>query len=343
MAAVVAVIGRGSGANAQTGPEPGRERGSAEELIAAIDPLLRADAPDPFVAVDGGLAWLFTTNTAVGNVPAWRSMGGRLVATDALPRLPRWAVAGKTWAPAVIRAGGRWVLAFTATAKLGADPARHEPDLPRERPGHVRDAGGRQCIGLATAATVGGPYAPEPEPLLCDRTRGGAIDPSFVTGADGELWLLFKDDGNCCGLPTTIRSVRLAADALGLAGEPRELVGADQRWEGGLVEGPTMTEVGGRWLLLYSGNRWDAPDYAVGAAWCDGPAGPCRKQARPALTSGGAMKGPGGTEFVASTSVVVFHAWSEDQVGYPLGARGLRIGRVRVGGRGEVAIRPSPR
>jgi hypothetical protein len=320
--ATVCVVGPGSRSDAHAEPRTGSEpppTAAAEELIAIIAPLQRADAPDPFVAVDGQLAWLFTTNTPVGNVPAWRWSGDHLVATDALPRLPRWAVPGKTWAPAVTRAGGRWVMAFTAAS------ARVD----------------RQCIGMATAATVGGPYVPEPDPLLCDARRGGAIDPSFVTdaGAGGRLWLLFKDDGNCCGLPTAIRSVRLTADALGLAGEPRTLVGADQPWEGDLVEGPTMTEVGGRWLLLYSGNRWDAPDYAVGAAWCDGPGGPCRKQGRPALTSGGGMRGPGGTEFVASTSVVVFHAWSEGQVGYPLGARGLRIGRVRVGGRGEVAIR----
>jgi beta-xylosidase len=313
LAVAVCLVGWGVG--------PGAPIPEAEELVAIIDPLEGADAPDPFVAVDGEHARLFTTNTPVGNVPAWTWSGDHLVATDALPRLPAWAVPGNTWAPAVTRAGGRWVLAFTAASA----------------------AGGRQCIGLATAATVGGPYLAQPEPLLCDATRGGAIDASFVGGADGRLWLLFKDDGNCCGLPTAIRSVPLTADALGLAGEPATLVGADQAWEGGLVEGPTMTEVGGRWLLLYSGNRWDAPDYAVGAAWCDGPAGPCRKQDGPALTSGRGMKGPGGSEFVASTSVVVFHAWSEHQVGYPLGARALRIGRVRVGGDDRVSIRTARR
>jgi Glycosyl hydrolases family 43 len=291
-------------------------------VLAALDPLEGADAPDPFVAVDGQRAWLFTTNTRVGNVPArrWSGDGDHLVGTDALPRLPGWAAPGATWAPAVTRAAGRWVLAFTARRSTGGTRAR-------------------QCIGLATAATVGGPYVPEPDPLLCDARRGGAIDPSFVAGPGGRLWLLFKDDGNCCGLPTPIRSVPLTADGLGLAGEPTVLIDADQAWEGDLVEGPTMTRVGERWLLLYSGNRWDAPDYAVGAAWCDGPAGPCTKQDGPALTSGGGMKGPGGTEFVASTSIVVFHAWSDDQVGYPLGARALRVGRVRVGEHDRVSVR----
>lgn len=307
-----------AGIGAAAGPPGGGPRPASEEVLVAVEPLEGADAPDPFVAVDGQRAWLFTTNTPVGNVPAWRWSGDRVVGSDALPRLPGWAVPGNTWAPAVTRAGGRWVMAFTA--RRSGTP-------------------GRQCIGLAAAATVGGPYAPEPEPLLCDLRRGGAIDPSFVAGSDGRLWLLFKDDGNCCGLPTLIRSVRLTADGLGLAGRPSVLIDADQAWEGDLVEGPTMTEIQGRWLLLYSGNRWKAPDYAVGAAWCDGPAGPCRKQDGPALTSGGGMKGPGGTEFVASTSVVVFHAWSEDQVGYPLGARALRIGRVRVDDRDRVSVR----
>ena len=90
-----------------------------------------------------------------------------------------------------------------------------------------------------------------------------------------------------------------------------------------------MTRVGGRWLLLYSANRWDGADYAVGAAWCEGPGGPCTKQAAPVLSAEPGLGGPGGAEFVAGTTLVVFHAWPEGQVGYATGAsRGLRLGRV---------------
>jgi hypothetical protein len=294
---------------------PGRR---AQDLVALIDPLREADAPDPYVAVDRDRAWLFTTNTGHGNVPAWTWADGHLVVTDALPTLPSWARPGETWAPAATRsAAGGWVLAFTA--------ATHD---------------GHQCIGVATSSHLGGPYRPEDEPLVCDVERGGSIDPSFVDDGRGTQWLLYKDDGNCCGLPTVIRSVPLTDDGLELAGEPHELVRADREWEGGLVEGPTMSLVDGRWLLLYSANRWDDDDYAVGAAWCDSPAGPCTKQEGPVLSAGPGMDGPGGTEFVGRSSVVVFHAWPEDQVGYPTGAtRGLRIGRVETDPTGAAVIR----
>jgi beta-xylosidase len=229
--------------------------------------------------------------------------------------LPGWAEPGFTWAPAVTRTEAGWVLAFT-----------------------VRDAAsGRQCIGVATSSAVGGPYAPAATPLVCDVRRGGSIDPSFVTDDDGDRWLLYKDDGNCCGLPTTLHAVPLTPDATALAGAAVDLLAADQPWEEGLVEAPSMAKIGDRWLLLYSANRWDSAEYAVGAAWCESPAGPCEKQSAPVLTAGRGLDGPGGVEFVthsqSSRPIVAFHAWPAGQVGYGDGSsRRLELGRVEVVG-----------
>jgi beta-xylosidase len=234
---------------------------------------------------------------------------------DALPRLPDWAGPGFTWAPAVTHSDIGWVLAFTA---------RHA-------------ASGRQCIGVATSPVVGGPYSPAAEPLVCDIDRGGSIDPSFVTDDAGGQWLLYKDDGNCCGLPTTLHAVPLTPDATALAGPAVDLLSADLSWEAGLVEAPSMAKVGDRWLLLYSASRWDTAGYAVGASWCDSPAGPCVKQSAPALTAGGGLDGPGGVEFVSTSRtdqvMVTFHAWPPGEVGYGDGStRRLQLGRVEVVG-----------
>jgi arabinan endo-1,5-alpha-L-arabinosidase len=234
---------------------------------------------------------------------------------DALPRLPDWAEPGFTWAPAVTHSDAGWVLAFTA---------RHA-------------ASGRQCIGVATSPVVGGPYDAAAEPLVCDVDRGGSIDPSFVEDDGGGRWLLYKDDGNCCGLPTTLHAVPLTPDATALAGSPVDLMSADLPWEAGLVEAPSMAKVGDRWLLLYSANRWDSAEYAVGAAWCESPAGPCDKQAAPALTAGGGVDGPGGVEFVSTSRpnrlMVTFHAWPPGEIGYGDGStRRLKLGRVEVVG-----------
>jgi hypothetical protein len=294
-----------------------------DDLAESTAPLRTADAADPFLAMDER-PLLFTTNNTAGNVPVVTRGPGNdgMVVDDALPTLPDWAEPGFTWAPAVTQSDTGWVLAFTA---------RHA-------------ASGRQCIGVATSPVTSGPYSPVAEPLVCDLDRGGSIDPSFVTDDAGRQWLLYKDDGNCCGLPTTLRAVPLIPDATAVAGSPVDLISADLPWEGGLVEAPSMAKVGDRWLLLYSANRWDSAEYAVGAAWCDSPAGPCEKQSAPALRAGGGLDGPGGVEFGPrsgrSQPVVTFHAWPPGQVGYGDGSsRRLQLGHVKVVG-DTVSIAP---
>lgn len=271
------------------------------------------DVADPFVVMDSGRPWLFVTNNTAGNVPVISgSNPGELVVSDALPELPGWAAEGFTWAPAVTRTENGWVLAFSA---------QHRES-------------GRQCIGVATSTTVGGPYEAADEPLVCDLDRGGSIDPSFVADDTGHRWLLYKDDGNCCGLPTTLRAVPLTADATALAGPASDLLTADLAWEDGLIEAPTMRQVGDRWLLVYSANRWDTADYAVGAAWCETPSGPCEKQAQPALTAGGGLDGPGGVEFAGGArgneAVVTFHAWPTDAIDPEGSGRRLHIGLLTI-------------
>lgn len=304
--------------SATDAPPPNRS-----EVRHGMAVLRQADAADPFVIVDDRRPWLFTTNNAGRNVPVVTgSRADGVVVSDALPTLPAWSVPGFTWAPAVTATDDGWVLAFTA---------RHR-------------ASGRQCIGAATSPTVDGPYAPQPDPLVCDPDRGGSIDPSFVADGSGRRWLLYKDDGNCCGLPTALRAAPLSPPATALAGPPALLLAADQPWEDGLVEAPSMAETGNRWLLLYSGNRWDTAGYAIGAAWCDTPVGPCHKQSHPALTEADRLEGPGGVEFVSSLDVdgvaVTFHAWPEGDVGYGDGStRRLQVGRVETA-TGVVTIAP---
>lgn len=288
-------------------------RGATDDTADAAAVFQGTDVADPFLVVDGGRPWLFVTNNTAGNVPViGGSNPGELVVSDALPELPAWAAEGFTWAPAVTRTEGGWVLAFTA---------QHRES-------------GRQCIGVATSTTVGGPYEPADEPLVCDLGRGGSIDASFVADDTGQRWLLYKDDGNCCGLPTTLRAVPLTADATALAGPATDLLTADLAWEDGLIEAPTMRQVGDRWLLVYSANRWDTADYAVGAAWCDTPAGPCEKQAQPALTAADGLDGPGGVEFTGGArgneAIVTFHAWPTDVIDPEGSGRRLHLGMLTI-------------
>ncbi len=202
----------------------GRRRPANTTLAPPGGALLDAavDAPDPFVVFDGGRPWVFTTNAGRRNVPvAGGGPGGDpsvTSVTDALPDLPPWAAPGFTWAPAATHTGDGWTLWFTAQ--------------------HV--ASGRQCIGSARAERPEGPYHPVAEPLVCDLARGGSIDPSPVVDDDGRLLLLYKSDGNCCGLPSTIDQVELDPTGTRVIGPRIELLRADQAWEGGVIEAPTM-------------------------------------------------------------------------------------------------------
>jgi arabinan endo-1,5-alpha-L-arabinosidase len=317
---------------ASPGPSlPSRpEASTTGDIVTAIRRLEGVNAPDPFVVMHNGRAWLFATNMQGSNVPLIAPDGdGSTTMTDALPVLPEWAVPGYTWAPAVTAVDDGWVLAFTA---------RHR-------------ASGLQCIGVATATDIAGPYEAAAGPLVCDVWAGGSIDPSFVEDDQGHRWLLYKDDGNCCDLPTALRAVPLTADGTALAGPSVVLVQADRPWEDGVVEAPTMVQVGDRWLLLYSASRWDDASYAVGAAWCTSPVGPCVKQPDPVLSIGEGYDGPGGLELVVERTTsgagvdidtlsgvdrgvpVVFHAWPDRPHGSEDGSeRQLHVGVIVADG-----------
>ncbi|HEX7460366.1 MAG TPA: glycoside hydrolase family 43 protein, partial [Acidimicrobiales bacterium] len=194
--------------------------------------------------------------------------------TDALPVLPRWAAPGFTWAPDVHQFGSDYVLYFTAD---------------------VIDTG-QQCIGIATSTSPVGPFAAEQTPFVCQASLGGTIDPRVFTDADGANWLLYKSDQNIGArpIPTTLWSQRLSADGLSLIGPQHELMKPDESWQGTIVEAPDMVEVNGTYWVFYAGNFFNLPKYAIGAARCQGPTGPCSDTStQPLLSTNAQGKGPG--------------------------------------------------
>ncbi len=276
------------------------------------------DFPDPFVLVDGNEAWAYSTTVWGVNVPVARVTTRGLVHTgeDALPQVGSWSINGFVWAPAVARVGDGFVLYYTSY------------DV----------ASGLMCIGTAVSARPEGPFVDHSDsPLVCPTAQGGAIDASPFTTGD-TMFLLYKTDGNCCGLPTTIYTQRLTPDGLAATGDPVALLGADQAWEGSLVEAPSMIRGGGRYHLIFSANDWDSADYAVGHAVCDTPTGPCTVVGDgPVLSTDDQVVGPGGAEFfmVGSRPWVAYHGWVDGVVGYDNGSyRGLFL--EPVGGRGTV-------
>ncbi|MEV6366714.1 glycoside hydrolase family 43 protein [Micromonospora musae] len=264
------------------------------------NPVIRTDAPDPQAIRVGDTWYLFHTNADGRNVPVhtsanltdWTPVG------DALPELPAWADAGKTWAPEAIQLGPEsFVLYYTVAG---------------------REAG-RQCVGRAVATSPQGPYRDDSAgPLICQPELGGSIDASPFRDTDGSLWLLWKNDGNAIGVDTWIFSQRLSDDGRSLVGEPTKLLKQTEPWEGTLIEGPFLHRQEGRLYLFFAANAYDRAEYAEGYAICESPSGPCVKAPEnPILRSNEVASGPGHASMVVKDgrTWLLYHAWPPGQEG----------------------------
>jgi beta-xylosidase len=223
-----------------------------------LNPVLQQDFPDPGVINVNGTYYAYATNSNGVNIQAATSpdLVAWTMLPDAMPVLPSWANPefGFAWAPEVIDLNGRYVMYYTAR-KAGTSS---------------------QCIGVATSDKPEGPFKDTNEqPFICQVEAGGSIDPSPFRDGD-KLYLYWKNDGNCCGSITYIYEQELAPDGLSLVGEPNRLVSNDARWEGTVVEAPTMWKQEGKYYLFFSANAYNTINYAVGYATCDSPTGPCK-------------------------------------------------------------------
>jgi len=257
------------------------------------------DFPDPDVLEADGEFLVFATNTPAVNVQLATSDDGEewdVLLEDALPDLPAWASDGRTWAPEVSAiTGGGYALYFTAA--------------------HTES--NKQCIGVATSSVPAGPYVPvEADPLVCPLEEGGAIDASVFTEDDGSQYLLYKTDGNCCGMDTWIELAPLTADGTALAGPPTKLFQQTELWEGNLVEAPVMVKHDSNYYVFYSANDYGSWSYAIGVASAPAITGPYTKEPEPVLSSEateGRYIGPGGQDVFPTPEgdVIVFHSWDE--------------------------------
>lgn len=278
-----------------TGPTPIPTPGPNE----FANPVIDQDFADPDTLKVGDTYYAYATNTGGTNVQTatstdlvkWQPVG------EALPALPGWANGGFTWAPEVTTTadGKGYVMYFTA-----------------------RDAASNlQCIGVATSNKPEGPFQSTAEkPFICPTGEGGAIDAGSFVDDDGTRYVLWKNDGNCCGSLTRLYLQKVSADGLTLESEPTKLIENDQLWEGLVVEAPTLWKNNGKYYLFYSANNYAGLDYSVGYAVADQITGPYTKAEGPLLKSdiqtGGAAIGPGGQDVVLDKDGepwMLYHSW----------------------------------
>lgn len=300
----------GALAGCSAGGPAGDEHASPAPTTAPFQ--IDTDFPDPGALVVGDRVYVYATNSPAANVQLATSTDMRQwkqSSVDALPTLPGWASPGRTWAPGPADFGhGRFALYFTATDT----------------------ASGRQCIGAAFAADPAGPFSsPAATPLVCPVDDGGAIDASVFTEDDGTRYLVWKNDGNCCGIDTWIHLQQLSADGTALVGEASRLIKQTEPWEGNLVEAPVIVKHAGRYVLLYSANDYSGASYATGAATATALRGPYVKHDGPIISTAGSKGrylGPGGADLVSfrGKDWLLFHSWDDASV-----YRGLHAVAVR--------------
>src|SRR5438105_3608783 len=225
--AAAAVLTMGLGASAAATP-------SGQQTVQG--PVINANFPDPDVLQVGDVFHAYATNS-----------GGANVQHETSSDLVHW-----TKQPDAAPTLGAWVdPACTFTPGGSTDRCVWAPEVTAVTHGYVlyyaaRDlASQRQCIGVSTASTPYGPFVPVgTTPLVCPVDQGGAIDASTFM-ENGQLYLLWKADGNCCGLPAVINLQPLSADGLTLTGPATPLISNDQPYECSVVEAPTLIKHGG--------------------------------------------------------------------------------------------------
>jgi hypothetical protein len=291
-------------------------------------PIFGGDFADPYVLRTPDTLYAFATSTVTtkfakaADIPVialtrFSNFTGHYLG-DALPHPPKWTVRGFQWAPAVwARPDHTYVMYYSTPATTWLDCQGSKPAA-----GCVQTENGpgnAECISRATSTSPSGPYVDDSTgAFICPTDQGGAIDPSVFVASDGTPWLLWKSDGDCCDLPTTIYIEQLSPDGLSVAGPPHALIGATQRWEGGIVEAPSMIEQNEKFWLFYSANNWGTPDYAIGIAQCASLTGPCTKPMHgPWLSEASGAPGPGGQEFFQLGGLVwmVHHELAPGQTG----------------------------
>jgi beta-xylosidase len=290
-------------------------------------PVYPSDFPDPFVLPVGGSYYAYATGSGFSVTPAAKS-------TD----LVHWTYLPDIWGDLepftgtppdldTTEDGSAWAELFASTwgpavlpRPSAANPSQRYVLYYAAKP----EAGGAQCIGRATGPSPEGPFIDaNPTALICQPSRGGAIDPQpFV--ANGKLYLLWKSEGVAAtGEPTRIWSTPLSADGLALAGGSAQLLQTlAWSWEPPIIEAPSMIPAprNNGYLLFYSANQWQTANYKVAVAFCTTPTSPCKRMYNsPLVASRGGMLGPGGASAFRGADgrwYLAFHSWTSPNVGY---------------------------
>jgi xylan 1,4-beta-xylosidase len=268
------------------------------------NPVLAGDYPDPAVIRVGDEYWATATTSEWAplfpllrsrDLINWEHVG------NAFQQPPAWAVAN-FWAPEIAEHRGKYFLYYVG-----------------------RKQGGPLHLAVATADQPQGPWT-DHGPMIGQ--PAGSIDGDPVVDENGDLYLLWKEDGNSRKQPTPIWAQRLSEDGTKLVGEMKELIRNDAPWEANLVEGPFVHKRGDTFYLFYSGAGCCGAgcSYALGVARSKKLLGPWEKNpANPLMAGNDTWRCPGHGTIVSTPEgrdFLLYHAYDAKNFIY-VGRQGL--------------------
>ncbi|SMB87237.1 glycoside hydrolase family 43 [Hymenobacter roseosalivarius DSM 11622] len=246
--------------------------------LTIVNPVLAGDFPDPSITKVGDTYWATATSSNWGpvfpllkstNLTDWE-LAGHVFPNE----LPAWADY-YFWAPEISQEGNKTYIYYTAHKKNGP-----------------------LSVGIASADRPEGPYR-DHGPIVGQ--EAGSIDGFPMRDEKGELYLIWKEDGNSRNLPTPIWAQRLNEEHTALTGEKTELFRNTAPWEGNLVEGVAMVKRNDYYYAFYAGNGCcgHTCTYGIGVARSKTLLGPWEKYDKnPILTKNEKWACPGhGTVF----------------------------------------------
>ncbi|HEY1403878.1 MAG TPA: family 43 glycosylhydrolase [Pyrinomonadaceae bacterium] len=279
---------------------------TAQKRATYTNPVIAGDFPDPSVIRVGDDYW--TTATSGEWSPIFLIMHSRdLVHWEAKGAVfttrPAWAERN-FWAPELQQFGSRFYVYYTARMKNGP-----------------------LCVAVASAAEPQGPYT-DHGTLVCQEV--GSIDAVATVDESGDVYLLWKEDGNSRGEPTPLWAQKLSADGTKLVGSRKELFRNNPTtWEGGVVEGSFVVRRGEWFYMFYSGNACCGRrcNYALGVARARKLLGPWEKNpANPILAENNVWQCPGHGSIVTSKQgkdYLLYHAYRKSDVAFHIGREAL--------------------
>ena len=223
-----------------------------------------ADGADPFVLLDDGVYYLYSTNDGANGYIVYTSTDLVNWQARGYAMKKNGAAQGSFWAPEVIREGDTYYMVYTS----------------------------KERIGIAVSDSPLGPFIDKSGSLFSD---GKIIDGHFFRDDDGKVYLYFVSiqgwthNGYTATSYQNVWVGEFDLESCKFVDDVKMLLTTEDVQNGTAVgidaEGPEVVKHGNTYYLTYSSPGYGSPIYAVGCATSKSPFGPFEKKGTVLITA----------------------------------------------------------